>query len=111
MKSIKSWLIGASLSILACGSIHAQNVPVYQDESAPLHDRVTDLLKRMTVEEKISLLRATSPEIPRLGIAKYYHGNEALHGVVRPGRFTVFPQAIGMASSWNPLPCGADFLF
>ena len=103
MKSIKSWLIGASLSILACGSIHAQNVPVYQDESAPLHDRVTDLLKRMTVEEKISLLRATSPEIPRLGIAKYYHGNEALHGVVRPGRFTVFPQAIGMASSWNPV--------
>ena len=103
MKSIKSWLIGASLSILACGSIHAQNVPVYQDESATLHDRVTDLLKRMTVEEKISLLRATSPEIPRLGIAKYYHGNEALHGVVRPGRFTVFPQAIGMASSWNPV--------
>ena len=102
MEKIKVWLLGTALSLLACG-LHAQDVPLYQNESAPLHDRVTDLLKRMTVEEKISLLRATSPEIPRLGIAKYYHGNEALHGVVRPGRFTVFPQAIGMASSWNPV--------
>lgn len=58
---------------------------------------------RLTVEEKISLLRATSPGIPRLGIDKYYHGNEALHGVVRPGRFTVFPQAIGLAATWNPV--------
>ena len=56
-----------------------------------------DLLSRLTVEEKVSLLRATSPGISRLDIPKYYHGNEALHGVVRPGRFTVFPQAIGLA--------------
>ena len=102
MRSMKLWLVGIALS-MGASFLQAQNVAVYQDESAPLHDRVTDLLKRMTVEEKISLLRATSPEIPRLGIAKYYHGNEALHGVVRPGRFTVFPQAIGMASSWNPV--------
>ena len=39
-------------------------------------------------------------------IEKYYHGNEALHGIVRPGNFTVFPQAIGLASMWNP-----DFLY
>ena len=68
-----------------------------------MHERVADLLSRLTVEEKISLLRATSPGIPRLGIDKYYHGNEALHGVVRPGRFTVFPQAIGLAATWNPV--------
>lgn len=68
----------------------------------PLHERITDLLSRLTIEEKISLLRATSPGIQRLEIPKYYHGNEALHGVVRPGRFTVFPQAIGLASMWNP---------
>lgn len=47
-------------------------------------------------------MRATSPGISRLDIPKYYHGNEALHGVVRPGRFTVFPQAIGLAATWNP---------
>lgn len=55
------------------------------------------------MEEKISLLCATSPGIPRLGIdVTLSSGNEALHGVVRPGRFTVFPQAIGLAATWNP---------
>ncbi len=75
--------------------------PVYQDENAPLEQRVEDLLQRMTVDEKIDLLRATSPANERLGFPKYYHGNEALHGVVRPGRFTVFPQAVGLAATWD----------
>ncbi len=67
------------------------------------HDeRINDLLDRLTLEEKISLLIATSEKIPRLDIDEYFHGNEALHGVVRPGRFTVFPQAIGLAATWNP---------
>jgi len=88
-------------------SISAQHKgEIYKDMNAPRHERILDLLARMTVEEKISLLRATSPCIPRLGIDKYYHGNEALHGVVRPGKFTVFPQAIGLSSMWNP-----DLLF
>ncbi|GEM_PF-24697 len=82
--------------------VTAQKKELYLDEKAPIHDRITDLLSKLTVEEKISLLTATSPGISRLGIPHYYHGNEALHGVVRPGRFTVFPQAIGMASMWNP---------
>lgn len=63
--------------------------------------RLNDLINRLTVEEKISLLVASSEGIPRLDIDKYYHGNEALHGVVRPGNFTVFPQAIGLASMWD----------
>ena len=79
-----------------------QNKETFRNESAPIHDRVQNLLSKLTIEEKISLLRATSPGIPRLGIEKYYHGNEALHGVVRPGNFTVFPQAIGLAGMWNP---------
>ncbi len=79
-----------------------QNKETFRNESAPIHDRVQNLLSKLTIEEKINLLRATSPGIPRLGIEKYYHGNEALHGVVRPGNFTVFPQAIGLASMWNP---------
>lgn len=82
--------------------VYAQEKMLFRDENSPVHERVTDLLSRLTIEEKISLLYATSPGIPRLGIPKYYHGNEALHGVVRPGRFTVFPQAIGLASMWNP---------
>lgn len=90
------------LFILSATMVSAQEQMLYLNEKAPMHDRITDLLSRLTVEEKISLLTATSPGIPRLGISHYYHGNEALHGVVRPGRFTVFPQAIGLASMWNP---------
>lgn len=87
--------------LIACaGAVQAQEL--YKNENAPMHERIMDLLSRLTVEEKISLLRATSLGIPRLDIPKYYHGNEALHGVVRPGRFTVFPQAIGLAATWNP---------
>lgn len=52
---------------------------------APQHERIMDLLSRLTVEEKISLLVNDAPAIGRLGIDKYNHGNEALHGVVRPG--------------------------
>ena len=82
-------------------SVNAQTLP-YLDESRSIEERVEDLLSRLTVDEKIDLMRATSPANERLGFPKYYHGNEALHGVVRPGKFTVFPQAIGLASTWNP---------
>ncbi|MDR1153421.1 MAG: glycoside hydrolase family 3 C-terminal domain-containing protein [Bacteroidales bacterium] len=88
--------------LLFAGLVQAQVQELYRNEQASTHDRIMDLLRRMTVEEKIDLLRATSPANERLGIAKYYHGNEALHGVVRPGNFTVFPQAIGLAAAWNP---------
>lgn len=74
---------------------------LYRNMDTPIHERIYDLLSKMTIEEKISLLRATSPGVERLGIDKYYMGNEALHGIVRPGKFTVFPQAIGLASMWN----------
>jgi beta-glucosidase len=79
-----------------------QKKEVFRDENFSIHERISDLLSKMTMEEKVSLLRATSSEITRLEIDKYYHGNEALHGVVRPGNFTVFPQAIGLAAMWNP---------
>jgi beta-glucosidase len=55
----------------------------------------------MTLGEKISLLQFDQPAIPRLGMEKYYWWNEALHGVARNGIATVFPQAIGMAATWN----------
>lgn len=80
----------------------ASGQPAFRNEELPVAERVEDLLGRLTTEEKIGLLRATAPAIPRLGIPKYYHGNEALHGIVRPGKFTVFPQAIGLAATWDP---------
>ncbi len=100
-------LIAAGLLSLAgtvCAA--AQTAELYKDPNAPIPERVKDLLSRMTVEEKVSLMIHNSPGIPRLGIDKFYHGNEALHGIVRPGKFTVFPQAIGMAATWNPALIG-----
>ena len=101
MKNVKEKIVLLCLVVSLNGIAHAQTPP-YLNESLPTEERVADLLSRMTVDEKISLLRATAPAIPRLGIEKYYHGNEALHGVVRPGRFTVYPQAIGLAATWDP---------
>lgn len=102
MKTFKKIVFTGLLFLIAC-AIPAQAQELYKDENAPMHERIMDLLSRLSVEEKISLLRATSPGISRLDIPKYYHGNEALHGVVRPGRFTVFPQAIGLAATWDPV--------
>lgn len=94
--------IGSIIICFFCIAGFGQQKELFRDETAPLHERILDVLSRMTVEEKIDLLRASSPPNERLGIDHYYHGNEALHGVVRPGNFTVFPQAIGLASMWNP---------
>ncbi len=63
--------------------------------------RAEALVREMTTEEKLNILVETSEAIERLGIPKYYHGNEALHGVVRPGRFTVFPQAIALGAMFD----------
>ena len=82
-------------------TVWAQPYP-FQDETLPRRERVMDLLGRLTLEEKSDLMQATSHGVPRLGIPKYFHGNEALHGIVRPGRFTVFPQAIALSATWNP---------
>jgi len=107
MKTLRKIVFTGLVALTACaGVVRAQSQAtrpqeLYKDEEAPMHGRILDLLSRLTVEEKITLLRATSPGISRLDIPKYYHGNEALHGVVRPGRFTVFPQAIGLAATWN----------
>ncbi len=73
----------------------------FKDTSFPIEERVQDLLERMTLKEKLMLMIETSAANERLGIPKYYHGNEALHGVVRPGNFTVFPQAIALGSTFD----------
>ena len=97
-------VIGCSMTLCALplSGQTGGGTELFRDMKAPQHERIMDLLSRLTVEEKISLLVNDAPAIGRLGIDKYNHGNEALHGVVRPGDFTVFPQAIGMAAMWNP---------
>ena len=74
---------------------------MYKDPSLPLKQRVADLLSRMTLEEKILQMVYDAPAIERLGIPAYNWWNECLHGVGRAGVATVFPQAIGLAATWN----------
>lgn len=73
----------------------------YQNTNLTPEERASDLLGRLTLEEKAALMQNASPAIPRLGIKAYDWWNEALHGVGRAGIATVFPQTIGMAASFD----------
>jgi len=73
----------------------------YLDTSLSFTDRINELMKLLTLDEKIGLISYTGKDIPRLGIPAYNYWSEALHGVARNGRATVFPQAIGMAATWD----------
>jgi beta-glucosidase len=96
---VKSLLI--LVLCFCCQVLRAQSIPVYKDATKPLDTRVKDLVSRLTLEEKVSLLGYNSRAIPRLGIPAYNWWNEGLHGVARAGEATIFPQAIGMAATFN----------
>ncbi len=86
------------LIITACSS---DNKTPYLDTSLSIEKRVDDLVDRMTLEEKVSQMAYTAEAVDRLGIPEYNWWNECLHGVARAGRATVFPQAIGLAATWD----------
>src|SRR5579872_4127370 len=73
----------------------------FMNPDLPVQQRVDDLVSRMTLEEKIGQMMNAAPAIPRLGVPEYNWWNECLHGVARAGLATVFPQAIGLAASWD----------
>ena len=73
----------------------------FQNPSLSIDQRVDDLVGRMTLEEKVSQMDNGAKAIPRLGVPEYEWWNEALHGVARAGTATVFPQAIGLAATFN----------
>jgi beta-glucosidase len=95
-----------SLCLLFAGNLTAQtNTPdtsVWRNPEKALGERVQALMAQLTLKEKISLIYWLAPAIDRLGIKEYHHGNECLHGLVRPGKFTVFPQAIGLGATFDP---------
>src|SRR5436190_4217892 len=75
---------------------------LFRDPDRPIAERIRDLIARLTLPEKVGQLINNAPAIPRLGIPAYNYWSEGLHGVARNGRATVFPQAIGMAATWDP---------
>ncbi len=105
-------VLGCALS-LACAPLYAQSKPVsFTDRNAPVEARIDDLLKKMTLDEKIDAF-STDPSIPRLGVIGTGHV-EGLHGLALggPGHWegknlsviptTTFPQARGLGQTWDP---------
>ncbi len=107
--------VAIAVTLGPAGPAHAETTYTYpfQNPRLPLNKRVDDLLGRLTLDEKVSLLHQYEPAIPRLGVQPFKTGTEALHGVawstdihnkgaVVTAKGTVFPQAVGLASTWNP---------
>jgi beta-glucosidase len=87
-----------------CAVLYSDNedkVPAYLNPELPVEERVNDLISRMTLEEKASQMIDEAKAILRLNIPEYNWWNECLHGVARSDTATVFPQAIGLAATWN----------
>lgn len=98
----RGWLWVTVLAVLVAGSSGAEEwLPDYLNPDCPLPARVEDLLRRLTVREKIGLMENASPGIPHLGVAPYDWWSEGIHGVARAGIATVFPAAIGLAATWD----------
>ena len=99
---LRRWLFLVTLAFSLCAArTQAQQDP-WLDPKLPAAERAHDLVARMTLEEKANQLEDWATAIPRLGVPDYQTWNEALHGVARAGYSTVFPQAIGMAATWDP---------
>ncbi len=106
MKIFKSQTVIKFLVVILClifnTSIFSQNSKYeFENTKLSIKQRVDDLVDRMTLEEKVGQLMFASPAIERLGVPAYNWWNECLHGVARNGKATVFPQAIGMAASFD----------
>ncbi|MEQ4715209.1 glycoside hydrolase family 3 C-terminal domain-containing protein [Nonomuraea sp. B19D2] len=74
----------------------------FLDPAVPIPDRIDDLVRRLTLEEKVGLLHQYQAPVERLGLGAFRTGTEALHGLAWLGPATVFPQAVGLASTWDP---------
>jgi len=104
VKAARLLATGMIACIAQIGAANAQvaAVPVpYRNLALSPEQRAADLVGRMTLEEKAAQAGHAAPAIPRLGVPQYNWWNEGLHGVARAGIATVFPQAIGMAATWD----------
>jgi len=99
---MKRYLLLLAAWLCCMPLMKAQALYPYQDPNLTPDERAADLVSRLTLEQKASLMVDESAAIPELGIRRYGWWSEALHGYARSGLATVFPQSIGMAASFNP---------
>ena len=99
---MKASVAALIMQIALCG-IGDMVAPAAHASSSPEQARAeaAAVVAQMTLAEKVSQTQSSAPAIPRLGIAAYDWWNEGLHGLARDGYATAFPQAIGLAASWN----------
>jgi len=94
-------VLALALTLAAAGAARAQAPAAFLDPSLKPEARAAALVSAMTLEEKAGQLKHAAPAIPRLSVPAYNWWSEGLHGVARAGEATVFPQAIGMAATWD----------
>jgi beta-glucosidase len=104
MKNVKfelDWGTRVTLLLLWFAAPAGSQTAPYLNPDLPAATRATDLVSRLTLAEKVAQMQNEAPAIPRLTIPAYDWWSEGLHGVGRAGIATVFPQAIGLAASWD----------
>ncbi|MDE3198785.1 MAG: glycoside hydrolase family 3 protein, partial [Acidobacteriota bacterium] len=94
-------LFFAVISVLSPARAQVPADALFRNPDLAPEKRASDLVSRMTLDEKVRQMQNSAPAIERLGIPPYDWWNEALHGVARSGEATVFPQAIGLAATWD----------
>ncbi|MGH9536117.1 MAG: glycoside hydrolase family 3 C-terminal domain-containing protein [Terriglobales bacterium] len=106
-KTLRLLALAALFASLPCAARAQRPNPLpnptaaYWNPKLPARARAADLVRQMTLAEKISEMENRAAAIPRLGVPAYNYWSEGLHGVARAGIATVFPQAIGLAAMWN----------
>lgn len=104
MNNRNKWIFMTLLmGVFSMGYGQSQNKNyTFRNPDLEMEVRIKDLISRLTLQEKVSMMKHQSPAIERLGIPAYNWWNEALHGVARTTeKVTVFPQAIGMAATFD----------
>jgi len=103
VKALRSAVLLLAVLVLtdSCSEKKKEFAFPFQNDELSIDERVNDLVSRMTLDEKISQMVNDAPAIDRLGVPRYNWWSEGLHGVARAGLATVFPQAIGLAASWD----------
>ena len=103
VRRMKRWIlfVCAAVAPALLAQSSSSNQPWF-DASQPMDKRVDALVSAMTVDEKVNQMENHAAAIPRLGVPEYDYWSEGLHGIARSGYSTLFPQAIGLAATWDP---------